>query len=445
MSYTISALHTNRLYGQSFDVYNAATRTSEIVEIKPKAVYRARMGLEAYGMRCVHKHSQKGDIETFLKIFKLDVGERSDRTRFLRDLGLVSKHAWVFQAVPYAWLDRKSVNDVEIIGHMTKFVGLEYGGPAEDFATLKEGAWDVCDERRRRVFAAHLASAVAALERMSLTHCDLSHGNIMIGPGPDGAEVCCLCDFDGFAADGVTPLPRRDASGAPVRPLGTTGYQYPELLDRISRDASDSDPSILVETDRFALGAIICEMMVWDTDVSAQLNRMELLSDEIIRRRRIDLLPDAIVKRFPKGFALLQTALKAGSPDAMPSPQEWLQLLGVPDVAPPPLTRPFVQIYRRTAYARPFSEALLRVRTAGDFSSLHPELAMISYQRTPGAHLTLSLAGPLPAHLKRGGRLHPLSGAGRQNLTLCAGDAIRIGDWELRFEEAASDLWAAGA
>src|SRR3954468_20811016 len=59
---------------------------------------------------------------------------------------------------------------------------------------------------------------------------------------------------------------------------------------------NNSDEDIMVQTDRFALGTSICEMMTWLPALDADLNRSELLSDDVIRSRSLTSLPDKLTR-----------------------------------------------------------------------------------------------------------------------------------------------------
>ena len=210
MSYTFTGQAPENLYGQKFSIKNIASNAVEDINIQPKKIFLARRGAEGYGLRAFHAHQKQGNLHAFLKVFAKDIPQRHQRSEFLVKLGLARHHEWIFQGVPYAWFNRLKVNGIDIVGHLTKFIGLQYGQPAEDFGVLKEeGLWDAYTPVERRSFAAHLASAIFALERLNVIHGDLSGGNIMIGPGPGGRQICCLCDFDGFFHPSQPMLPRK--------------------------------------------------------------------------------------------------------------------------------------------------------------------------------------------------------------------------------------------
>jgi hypothetical protein len=88
MAYSCTGLGIQSLYGQSFSVTNIASNTVEEVSILAKCIWPARVGLEGYGLRALHRHQKKGTVEAFLKVFKKDIPQRHERSQFLVRLGL---------------------------------------------------------------------------------------------------------------------------------------------------------------------------------------------------------------------------------------------------------------------------------------------------------------------------------------------------------------------
>jgi len=437
MSYTFTGQGVQKLYGQTFSIKNIASNADEIIEIQLKEVFRARRGTEGYGLRAIHRHRKLGNLHAFLKVFGKDIPQRRQRSEFLVKQGLAKRHEWVFQGVPYAWFNRRNVNGAEIVGHLTKFIGLQYGEPAEDFSVLKEnGQWDGYLPLERRSFAAHLASAIYALERLDLVHGDLSGGNLMIGSGPEGRHICCLCDFDGFYHPSQEKLPRK-FEGELTRPLGSSGYRYPELIKRARADKDDDDENLFVEADRFALAVLICEMMVWNTDLGKKLARAELLDEDVITSRKLSDIPDRTKGSFSQGFELLEKALHAGSCQDMPTPDDWLRCLGVRLVASIPFkTAPGVLFYRRESSVRKlYQHRVLNTKTAGSFGEVHSDLGAITFKRDDANQVVLAIASLLPCALCRSGRQQTLAEEEKKSVAIVPGDRLRIDDWEIHFEE----------
>ena len=372
--------------------------------------------------------------DRLLKIFRHDIGPRQERTEYLIGLGLAKDH-WLFQGVPYAFLPKVKLGDVEIIGHVTQFLGVNYGGPAHDLSELRD-TWANFPETDRRAFACHLASAVAALEKLSIVHGDLSPGNVMVGPGLNGRNALYLCDFDGYYHKGTSMLPRKH-NGLGLRPLGTPGYQYVQLIKRIKADKNDSDEGLYVETDRFAMAALICEIMAWRNDTGTKLGRGELLTEEIILNGNLCLLPREITDAFSAGFALLEKALKAGSIDAFPSPGDWLSLLGVPAAIVSPIFpgTPRAIFTRRDTTMPP--QAANLTSQQGNFGVIHAELQDIAFRnerQKGGQKLHLTFNGPLPAAIKKEGKISKVSPANRKDFLVGPKDTIMFGGWLVEFD-----------
>jgi serine/threonine protein kinase len=174
--------------------------------------------------------------------------------------------------------------------------------------------------------AIEIAQIVYDLEEISIVHADLSPSSIMVSGLGHLAPVCRLIDFDGFSAPGVEDLPRRH-EGQFSRPLGTLGYQYPELILKLMRDSTGSDNSIRVESDRFSLAALICQIMVLDTAFTESHRRWELLTNDIIVSRDLDPLKPYFDAKFPEGLDLLTRALLAKTIREIPSPRAWIETL----------------------------------------------------------------------------------------------------------------------
>src|ERR1044072_2732307 len=130
MAYTFTGQQVQSLYGQRLSIRNISSGSVETIEIQAKNVFMARRGAEGYGLRAIHNHAKLGGVHAFLKVFQKDIPERHKRSEFLVNLGLAKRHEWVFQGVPYAWFNKQKVNNIDVVGHLTKFIGLQYGRPA---------------------------------------------------------------------------------------------------------------------------------------------------------------------------------------------------------------------------------------------------------------------------------------------------------------------------
>ncbi|MDO8608848.1 MAG: hypothetical protein Q7R40_20130 [Phaeospirillum sp.] len=432
-SYSFVAADLKKIYGSTFQAANIGHGKKVEFSIYDQAKARARAGMEAYGVFVDCRHPTHGNLPSFLKIFKSDIPERRARTEFLIRTGLTKSHDWLFQGVPYAWLPGSVVNGHRLLGHVAHQIGARFGGPAEDFSRLKnQQAWDASyTPAARTMFAAQLCCAVAAMEKLGMVHGDLSGGNIMVGPGPNGDMVCSLCDFDGYYHSSVQPLPRK-FDGVSCRPLGTVGYQYPELAVQVDRDQSATDPSIMVLTDRFALGALICELMVWSLQVENLLGRNELLSPQEILGRSLSSLPSSVTNAWPTGFALLERAIQAGSIADLPSPEDWLGVLGISLWTEKKFTNPpFFEFYQRSGTRiKLVQKAALSHTTTGNFGGIAPDLANVSYALVDSV-LSITVNWPAQVFVVTDGRSQS-RGMGPMTVKVNPGQAVVANGWEIR-------------
>ncbi|MBB6255415.1 hypothetical protein [Nitrospirillum iridis] len=432
-SYSFVAADLKKIYGSTFQASNISAGKKVSFAIYDQSKARARMGMEAYGIFVDCQHPTHGTLPSFLKIFKSDIPERRGRTEFLIHTGLAKSHDWLFQGVPYAWLPGSIVNGHRIFGHVAHQIGARFGGVSEDFSRLKnQQCWDDrYHPSMRTMFAAHLCCAVAAMEKFGMVHGDLSGGNIMIGPGPNGEPVCTLCDFDGFHHPSVAPLPRR-FDGQPCRPLGTAGYQYPELAEKVDRDPSATDPSIVVLTDRFALGVLICELMVWSPQVETILGRNEILSSQEIQSRSLSSLPDNVTKAWPAGFALIEHAMRAGSISDLPSPEDWLAALGISLWNQQEFKKqPYLEFYKRSgSRINLVKRANLSLTQNGNFGGVSADLANVQYKFVD-SKLTFTVNWPVQIFVINDGRSQA-KGTGPMDVQVNPNQFVAANGWEIR-------------
>jgi hypothetical protein len=382
VAYSISAIKLKQLYGSHFGA-RARDGTSLIIRIPEQPHGWPRGGTEAFGLKVELEAKRSHGVESipaFLKIFKAEVSEREHRTRLLIESEL-AKYSDYFGGMPFGWLGRANIKGVDLVAHFTRTIPGPFDGGPEDFERLRSnGRWSRFSRETREIFAGELAVAVAGLERAGITHGDISPGNVLVGHSRSGSDVCILCDYDGYYHPDVPRLPR-SIGKLPCRPLGSPGYQYPDLIDEIKRD-NRNDADIWVQTDRFALGVAICEMMVWSAEIETLLEdegRGQLLPDSVIASRDVSRLPAQVIDIFPRGFLLLDKALKASGPASMPSPEDWLRVLGLDDATIAYDGRPAITIYRRRGNSR-VKEGMFRLSAReGDFGKASQDLASMRY------------------------------------------------------------------
>jgi hypothetical protein len=360
MSYQMSAVVIRKISGKKVSVRlpgHSADSTIEFAPLTRQAPW-PKPGLEAYIVPGQCTTPADGRFPVMVKVFKRDLPHRAERTQFLtetlqlgtpagrRSLGIEAADDWMYHGIPMAWLGSVEVpvdrgERVRVIGHMTRHIGGDQPGKTLDVEGLKirepgqQPSFDSYSEDERRELALHLIRAVERMERLQLAHGDLSQGNVLIGPGPTKKPAATLCDFDGFYHPKAPLLPRR-LGAEMVRPIGTPGYQHPEVAEEDRRSAGIGE-NVLVATDRFALAVLVCEVMVWDSALRRSIGRDTLLSDVEFSTRSLaalDKTAPIVRRKFPEGIALLEKALSArgmwsaGAPadwarQALPSPADW--------------------------------------------------------------------------------------------------------------------------
>ena len=435
MSYSVTAGKLKQVYGYTL-MAKSRDGADAIIRVPQQPPGWPRGGAEAYGLKTdleVKKPNATENISAFLKIFRTEVRQRGQRTRLLIDMGLARRSEY-FYGIPFGWLGRVKINGLDVIAHFTRMIPGPYNGGPEDFGRLRsDGRWKGFPRDRRYEFAGELAVAVAGLERAGIVHGDISPGNILIGHSKSGTDICILCDYDGYHHAQVARLPRKDGK-MPCRPLGSPGYQYPDLLNAIAAD-TQNDADIWVQSDRFALGVAICEMVVWSDEVDAILRkegRGQLLPDDIIMKRDLSRLPKRLIDTFPDGFLLLDRALHATGPAAMPSPEDWLRVLGF-DEEKEFQGRPVISVYRTRGNSRAKYGTARLLAAKGDLSKVAPQLADLAFQITDAKLEFRFPSGPMVKR-RRNGRLADVT-SGIRFVVANPGDTYYVGEWELEIAD----------
>jgi hypothetical protein len=223
------------------------------------------------------------------------------------------------------------------------------------------------------------------------------------------------------------------------RPLGSPGYQYPDLVAALSRDAqSGGNGDIWVQTDRFALAVAICELMVWSDSVDTMLQnagREQLLADEAIMKRDLSGLPKSIVDSFPEGFQLLQKALQATGPATMPSPEDWLRVLGFEKEPWIYKGKPVITVFVRQGGSRAKYGTFRLSSPTGDLGTAVAALAGTSYEITDQS-LEFRFPGTQMVKRRRDGRLADVT-ATLGKLIANPGDTFYVGTCEIEVADVA--------
>jgi hypothetical protein len=404
-----------------------------------------RGGMEACVVPVTAHMAGRGAIPSILKAFNHELPIRAQRLDRLVSYGLVSKHDWLFSGVPYASV-RLEVNGLRLEGHVCRHVCDGLNG--DDLSRLKDNDGLEGFERDQRAWLAEqLCCAVAALETKHIVHGDLSPGNIVIGFDDSRKHMQCVpIDYDGFRSPEAPRLPRRHGN-APVRPLGTPGYQHPTLMRRIDADKSGTDDTIEVENDRFALAVLCCELMIWQSSLRKELGRSELLDvDELAAGQAAP--PRALVQAWPEGAELLGEALRVVSPGHLPDPDQWLRALGriVGGQRPEPWgggrpPRIWISRYRGSNSLELVQELLCGEgrKGSGDLAAIHPELKAVRYEyntELQPARVSLTFDWPEYVALTRQAVMQGVDGRGSPRpLQIEVGprDVVRSKVWRFDF------------
>jgi serine/threonine protein kinase len=416
--YFIGPKEIQELRGRSFEVKSRALGTEVKFQVSNDDVGEPLgplRGAEAVGLcaECLHPD---GTVPSFLKIFTAAVPERVQRNRFLMDLGLSGRH-WMFSAMPYGVLPQVSINDVKIVGHLSRRLVDRSGRIAPTLGSfVLEDQWQPSTDERFR-FAGQLACAVHALESLDLVHGDISLNNVLVGWDEQDGEVAVLCDFDGFRHPSQPALPIQ-AGRMSVRKVGSPGFQSPLLLERMTAGETDME----VVTDRFALAALLCQIMVWQPGYGEDLGRAELLSTDMIEQRSLSGLPGHFSASWPEGFKLLRQALEAKEPAHMPSARQWLEVVGGPPVAPPRLAL-------RNPRRNGGKEIQVQLGSAeGNFQRVVEELKEVRFRQ-------INSSVEVEFLWSDSVELRPLGGAretAASRLSLRPGDEVFSGFWAIR-------------
>jgi serine/threonine protein kinase len=293
--------------------------------------------------------------------------------------------------------------------------------------------------------AGQLCNAIVGLERLKIVHSDLSPANIVIGKQSDDDVHCVLIDYDGFFSPDVPKLPRQ-YDGKQLRMLGSPGYQHPSLARRIKSDRGKDD-TLFVANDRFALGVLCFELMVWTEQVSKGLvGRTQLIDEDELANGRL-VIPDAVKPVWPEGLKLLEESVAEPDVNSLPNPEDWLRALGFLGADWRSLrkdwaTTAFLKIYRRRGNQAPVKHKLIHFEGKfgqGVFEKVDARLADVVYtyknESNRCAVFSLKIKSPNPVLIKRDGITKNL-GVKPDEIEIGPGDQVLTDDWILEFQDA---------
>ena len=154
----------------------------------------------------------------------------------------------------------------------------------------------------------NLANIVKILEESSISHRDLSNGNIFIDPNT--FEIS-LIDFDSLYYSSL----QMPASTT----IGSEGYAAPFI------DADDATLTFCKQADRFALGILIVEFLLMGK-TSPFSHEGGIFNQEDINQRSgktIAYAEQQLQSKFPGALKLFKAALNSFSFGDCPSPDDW--------------------------------------------------------------------------------------------------------------------------
>jgi len=165
------------------------------------------------------------------------------------------------------------------------------------------------NETQRRLLCRNLAEAVELLERNSISHRDLSNGNVFVVPSSLGIS---LIDFDSVYHHSL-PQPS-------FTTIGSEGYAAPFV------DAGNISTSYCELADRFALTALCVEFLVLRPD-SPFCHEGGLFTQEDLNNRNgktISYVQTELRKSYPDALNLFNSAISSRSFGNCPAPADWI-------------------------------------------------------------------------------------------------------------------------
>ena len=183
----------------------------------------------------------------------------------------------------------------------------------------------VLDRAQRLALCKGLSEVVLLLEQCQIAHRDLSSGNVFIDLRN---WTVILIDFDSLYHPSL-PMPQATT-------CGTVGYAPPHAWNQ---GVLDAGTSWCAGADRYALALLNAEFLVLGAGAPLSAEGGIFDQDELRARsgKSIDLARGVLATEFPSVLPLFDAAIRSTSFATCPSPQEWLNACGCPQVKPPSL------------------------------------------------------------------------------------------------------------
>lgn len=432
------------LVGQSF--YVANDNAGEDVMFSFPDTFDAwhpRSGSEGIVAPVICHHPKFGEIASIIKLFNHVVPNRNKRQSYLVRTGLAGVHDWLYDGVPYCWVD-KNVNGLRLYGHITKHVLHDSEG--DDFRIIRDKPqMDSFTNEERREMAGQLCNAIVGLEKKGIVHADLSPANIIIGRDHNKSVKCAVIDYDGFISPDIPHLPR-EYNNSIVRLLGSPGYQHPSLMAKMS-SPSTKDDDLFVENDRFSLAVLCYEIMTWSSGLSDSLKRSHLLDPSDLERSVLNV-PTAIKNTWREGYCLLEKAVTESNVHNLPSPDEWLKALGFLGKRWESLEKEWsTQVVLRVSkqHGNMRSELIKKILFEnvnggkGNLAVVDGQLKDFSYEYSylPSGrceNLSIEVDSKFPLIIKRAGITQNL-GSHKEPIKISPGDQLLCNGWSFDFQD----------
>src|SRR5262249_34642934 len=151
----------------------------------------------------------------------------------------------------------------------------------------------------------------------------------------------------------------------------------------------------------------------------------QLLPDDVIVSRDLSRLPTRIIDNFPAGFLLLDKALRVSSPNDMPSPEDWLRVLGF-DAEPWNYRgHPMITVFQGRGTTRAKRGTYRVTRSKGGI----PHVTGVGYEFMDGK-LEFFFPANLSVKRRRDGRIAQVA-SGVGTVAANPGDTYYVGEWQV--------------
>lgn len=256
-------------------------------------------------------------------ILKIFSGNKCPNTSYLNGIRRILPNNPAFQC----GTDRKVLSKLSLKKDQGYYYSTKLVGVLEDcvlmpqidgldWTTIADRIRDkkiTLNQTQRILLCRNIAEAVKLLEQNSISHRDLSSGNVFVDPSSLGIS---LIDFDSVYHHSL-PLPSFTA-------IGSEGYTAPFV------DVGNIRSSYGELADRFALAALCVEFLILCPD-SPFCHEGGLFNQEDINNRSgktIRYVQSELRKSYPEALNLFNSAISSRSFGNCPAPTDWVGFCG---------------------------------------------------------------------------------------------------------------------